>query len=87
MQCNLNTLKFKNNRSKCSNYINNARASLEFIIREILVEFLACHLITWVTLIQKQFSSQNDENLVQTQERSTKRALFVMRSDSLEPEA
>lgn len=63
MQCNLNTLKFKNNRSKCSNYINNARASLEFIIREILVEFLACHLITWVTLIRKQFSSQNDENL------------------------
>ena len=35
------------------------------IVREILVEILACHIITSVALIRKQFSSQNEENVVQ----------------------
>ena len=54
------------NGSKCS-YLHTQRVSVDgiCIVREILVEILACHIITSVALIRKQFSSQNEENVVQ----------------------
>lgn len=64
----------------CSNYINKAEcvSLAEFIVREILVEILVCHIISWVALIRKQLSSQDEENIVQTRARSSKRVVVVL---------